>query len=78
MFGVSTDERKEHWLDAIEKDGLIWSNVCSLEPWNENMVVKMYALRQVSQNFLLNRNGKIIARDLRGEELQKTLARLLD
>jgi hypothetical protein len=59
-------------------DGLIWTNLCSLEKWNENGVVKSYALRQVSQNFLLDNSGKIIATDLRGEDLINTLESLLN
>ena len=73
VLGVSTDTRKEAWLAAVEKDGLIWTNVCSLESWNENEVVEMYALRQTSQNFLLDASGKIIATELKGEELLSTL-----
>lgn len=59
-------------------DGLIWTNVCSLESWNENEVVRMYALRQTSQNFLLDATGKIIAKELRGEELITTLEELFN
>jgi peroxiredoxin len=73
VLGVSTDTRKEAWLAAIEKDGLVWTNVCSLKDWNENEVVGMYVLRQTSQNFLLDATGKILATDLRGEELLATL-----
>lgn len=76
VLGVSTDTRKEHWINAIELDRLTWTNLCSLEPWNENQVVSLYALRQVSQNFLLDNSGKIIATDLRGEELIATLEEL--
>lgn len=78
ILGVSTDTRKEYWLEAIEKDGLIWKNVCSLKDWGENEVVTAYALRQVSQNFLLDQNGIILARDLRGELLFSKLDELLD
>ncbi len=67
VLGASTDTRKEAWLAAVEKDGLTWTNVCSLEAWKENEVVEMYALRQTSQNFLLDASGKIIATDREGE-----------
>lgn len=78
ILGVSTDVRKEHWIQAIEKDDLIWKNVCSLEKWGDNLVVQKYALRQVSQNFLLDKHGIIIAKDLRGEELISKLGELLN
>jgi peroxiredoxin len=78
ILGVSTDIRKEPWVLAIEKDGLIWTNVCSFEKWGDNEVVAKYALRQVSQNFLLDKTGIIIAKDLRGEELISKLDELLN
>jgi peroxiredoxin len=78
VLGVSTDARKESWVEAIEKDDLIWTNLCSLENWNENEIVKTYALREVSQNFLLDSSGKILATNLRGEELQQALEELLN
>jgi peroxiredoxin len=78
VLGVSTDIRKEPWVQAIEKDGLIWENVCSFEKWGDNEVVAKYALRQVSQNFLLDRNGIILAKDLRGEALISKLDELLN
>lgn len=78
VFGVSTDTEKELWLKAIEKDGLIWTNTCNLKKWNDNGLVKTYALRQVSANFLLDNSGKIIAKDLRGADLEAKLNELLD
>jgi peroxiredoxin len=77
VLGVSTDTRQDQWIKAIALDGLSWTNLCSLEAWNENEVVKLYALRQTSQNFLLDASGTIIATDIRGEELISTLAQLL-
>ena len=62
----------------MKADSLPWINLCSLEKWNENPVVRDYALRQVSQNFLLDSTGKILATDLRGEALYRTLASLMD
>ena len=77
VFGVSTDTRKELWLNAIEKDGLPWTNTCNLKKWNHNELVKTYALRQVSANFLLDHSGKIIASNLRGDGLNTKLSELL-
>jgi len=77
VLGVSTDTRRDAWIGAIALDGLTWTNLCSLEAWNENEVVKLYALRQTSQNFLLDAAGKIIAVDIKGEELITTLEQLL-
>ncbi len=54
VLGVSTDTRRDSWINAIALDGLNWTNLCSLEPWKENEVVKLYALRQTSQNYLLD------------------------
>ena len=78
IVSVSTDMKKEPWLKAIEKDGLIWTNVCEIIKWGDNEIVKTYALRQVSQNFLLDHTGKIIAKDLRGEDLMAKLGELMD
>ena len=77
VLGVSTDTRRDSWINAIALDGLNWTNLCSLEPWNENEVVKLYALRQTSQNYLLDSSGKIIDKDIRGAELISTLEQLL-
>ena len=77
VLGVSTDTRRDPWINAIALDGLNWTNLCSLEPWNENEVVKLYALRQTSQNYLLDSSGKIIAKDIRGAELISALEQLL-
>ena len=78
VIGVSTDTKKEFWIRAVEKDGLIWTNVCALKKWGDNEIVKTYALRQVSQNFLLDNTGKIIAKDLRGDDLIAKLEELMD
>ena len=78
VLGVSLDQKgkKDAWLAAIEKDGLTWTNVSDLNYW-DNAVAKLYGVRAVPQNYLIDPQGKIVAQNLRGEELQKTLAQLL-
>lgn len=78
ILGVSLDYpgKKQLWLDAIEKDGLPWTQVSDLNGWN-NQAAKLYAVTGVPQAFLLDRDGKIIAVNLRGEELNTILEKVL-
>ncbi len=76
ILGVSLDSKKEAWLKAIEKDGLPWPQVSDLGFW-KNAVALQYAVLSIPQNFLLDPDGKIIAKNLRGEELGKKLAEIL-
>lgn len=78
VLGVSLDNpgKKEDWLKAIEKDGLTWTHVSDLQGWN-NAASKMYGVRGIPANYLIDPTGKIIAKDIRGEELQKKLAEVL-
>jgi peroxiredoxin len=78
VFGGSSDTDRKSWLRAMEQDGRVWTNVCSFEKWNDHPVVMAYALSQTSQNFLLDREGRIIARDLWVEDLEETLGRLFN
>ena len=79
ILGVSLDDEKgrEAWLKAIRDDQLTWTQVSDLKGW-ENDVATLYAVRAIPQNFLVDPAGNIIAKDLRGEELTKKLAELLD
>jgi thiol-disulfide isomerase/thioredoxin len=77
VLGVSTDTKEKMWLKAINDDALIWTNVCNLKKWGDNEIVSTYALRQVSQNFLIDNTGKIIAKDLKGDDLIIRLEELL-
>jgi peroxiredoxin len=76
VFGVSLDQEKAPWVKAIEKDKLSWTNVSDLQFWN-NAVAQMYHVQSIPQNFLIDPTGKIIAKDLRGEELTAKLCELL-
>ncbi|WP_207426544.1 TlpA disulfide reductase family protein [Pedobacter sp. SYSU D00535] len=77
VLGVSLDREgaKNAWLKAIADDELAWTHVSDLKFW-QNEVARMYNIRSIPQNFLLDPKGKIIAKNLRGAELQSFLANL--
>ncbi len=72
MLGVSLDSDKQRWLDAIAKDGLIWKHVSDLKGW-QNEAAKLYGVSSIPHTVLLDREGKIIARNLRGPQLDAKL-----
>ena len=76
VLGVSLDRAKEPWLKAIKDDRLDWTQVSDLKFWSNEVAVK-YKIQSIPQNYLLDPNGVIIAKNLRGEELQSRLAELL-
>jgi len=76
IVGVSLDEDRGKWLQAIEKDGLAWKQVSELKGW-ETSVVGMYGFDGIPYNVLIDPKGKIIASELRGSDLEATLIKLL-
>jgi peroxiredoxin len=78
VLGVSLDQpgKKDLWLKAIEKDSLTWTHVSDLKFW-DNAVAKKYGIQSIPANYLIDPTGKIVAKNIRGEELQKKLADLL-
>ncbi|MBP1676136.1 MAG: alkyl hydroperoxide reductase/Thiol specific antioxidant/Mal allergen [Bacteroidetes bacterium] len=78
ILGVSLDaeKQKDAWIKAIADDQLTWTQVSDLKGW-DNEVGKLYMVRSIPQNFLIDPNGKIVARNLRGEDLEKKLAELI-
>jgi peroxiredoxin len=79
IIGVSLDgpQGKEAWLKAIRKDGLTWAQVSDLKGW-DNEVAKLYDVEVIPQNFLIGPDGKVIAQGLRGNRLEKKLAKIFD
>lgn len=79
VLGVSLDNpgKKDAWLAAIAKDGLAWTQLSDLKGW-DNAASKMYGVRGIPANFLIDPTGKIIAKNVRGEELHKKLAEVLN
>nr|WP_121271992.1 TlpA disulfide reductase family protein [Pedobacter schmidteae] len=76
IIAVSLDDKKDAWLKAIETDGLPWIHVSDLQGW-KNAVAGMYDVKAVPQNFLIGPDGVILAKNLRGEELEKRLGELI-
>lgn len=76
VLGVSLDNNKQPWLKAIKNDQLSWTQVSDLKGWN-NEAAARYKIESIPQNILLDPSGKIIAKNLRGPELQSRLCELL-
>lgn len=76
ILGVSLDAEKSEWLQAIKDDNLTWTHVSDLKQW-ESKVVPLYQIQGIPFNVLIDPNGKIIAADLRGEDLDKKLSEVL-
>ncbi|MEN9697590.1 MAG: hypothetical protein RLZ56_1011 [Bacteroidota bacterium] len=76
ILGVSLDQDKAKWLEAIKKDGLTWTQVSDLKYWNNEVAVK-FGIQSIPANFLIDPKGVVIGKDLRGEDLEKILATYL-
>ena len=76
VLGVSLDDDKASWLDAIKADHLNWQHISDLKKW-ESIVVNAYQIEGIPFNVLIDPTGKIIAKDLRGPALGTTLEALL-
>lgn len=77
IYGVSLDKSKESWVAAIEKDGLEWeAHVSDLKGWN-SVPAAMYGVRGIPMNFLINGEGIIVAKGLRGDYLDNKLKEFL-
>ena len=72
VLGVSLDQDKNKWLEAIKKDNLTWTHVSDLKYWN-NAVAVQFGIQSIPASFILDPNGKIIAKDLRGDALDSFL-----
>ncbi|MES2371672.1 MAG: TlpA disulfide reductase family protein [Bacteroidota bacterium] len=76
ILGVSLDQEKENWTEAIKADNLTWTHVSDLKYWSTPMVA-LYQFDAIPFNVLVDPQGKIVATDLRGELLGKKLAEVL-
>lgn len=76
VLGVSLDRAKDPWLKAIKDDQLSWTHVSDLKFWS-NAVAVQYKVQSIPQNYLVDPNGLIIAKNLRGDQLHAKLQELL-
>ncbi len=77
VYSVSLDKEKNAWVNAIKADGLVWENhVSDLQFWNST-AARAYNVQGIPAQFLLDKDGVIIARDLRGQALEDKLAEVI-
>jgi peroxiredoxin len=76
IFGVSLDKEKDKWTQAIANDGLTWVHVSDLKFWN-SAGAEAYGVRSIPATFLVDPQGVIVAKNLRGKELEDKLAQIL-
>ena len=77
ILGISLDTKKDRWLKAIAEDNLPWKQVCDFKAANSE-VAKLYNISSVPANLLIDPEGKIIGKDLKGEALHEKLAKLFE
>lgn len=76
IYGVSLDDKVPNWKKAIVKDAMTWTNVSDLKGWKSDAAY-LYNVNAISANFLLDRDGKIIDKNLRGRALDEKLKELM-
>jgi thiol-disulfide isomerase/thioredoxin len=76
ILGVSFDKDRNKWIKAVKDDKLAWTHVSDLQYW-DNAAGKLYAIRSIPSNVLLDPQGKIIARNLQGDALRTKLKELI-
>ena len=77
ILGVAAEIEKKDWIDAINKDGLIWENVTDLKNWN-NKAALIYGIYKYPTNYLIDRSGIIVAIDLEDDALRNKLSEMLN
>ncbi len=76
VLGVSLDKDKASWIKAINDDKLPWTQISDLQQWG-NAAAKMYKIESIPSNMLLDPSGKIVGKNLRGEELEAKLKEII-
>lgn len=76
ILGVSLDQKREAWIEAVKEDNLTWTHVSDLQYWNSK-VVDLFGFNSIPYNILVDPEGNIIAEDLHGEALREKLRQVL-
>jgi hypothetical protein len=77
IYNVSLDMKKDAWVDAIKKDGLVWENhVSDLGGWG-SQAAAIYGVQSIPANYLIDAKGVIVAKNLRGTELDAQIEKLV-
>lgn len=78
IFSVSLDKDKASWVNAIKQDGLVWAyHVSDLLYW-QSQAAQIYGVRSIPATFLIGKDGKIIAKNLRGAALEQALEQIFN
>ena len=72
IIGVSLDRTKEQWEQAVEDDNLLWTQVSNLNFWNDP-IARRYSIRAIPQSYLINQDGVVIGKNLRGNDLEESI-----
>jgi thiol-disulfide isomerase/thioredoxin len=76
VLGISLDRDKQKWIDAIAADGLNWTQLSDLKFWS-NAVAQQFSIQSIPQNFLLDPQGNLIGKNLRGSALEYKLMQVI-
>lgn len=77
IIGVSLDKEENKWIDAIKKDGLTWYQISNLAYW-QDPIAQEYEVKGIPATFILDENGVVIAKNLRGKKLREKISSILD
>ena len=77
IYSVSLDNSADRWKNAIQQDGLTWTHVSDLKGWKSSAAA-LYKVSSIPQTFLLDKKGRIVAKNLRGHQLESKLAEIFN
>ena len=76
IYGVSLDENGDKWKAAVQNDGLTWIHVSDLKGW-QSIAARIYQVSSIPYTVLIDKNGRVLAKELRGAALETKLAEIL-